>query len=70
MAIEYVAFGDVDMMVAEVGALDMPSDWLEEYGYLYCVMPVGDEQYDTEFFKTLDEARTEANSYGVKTLHV
>lgn len=60
--IERIAYGKIADMVAEVSALEMSEDWLRDHGFRYAVMPVGDAQYDTEFCRTLREARDVARS--------
>jgi len=57
MAAHYVAFGSLEDMIAEVGAYDMGQEWFKDYGYTHCVMIVGDDQYDTEYCKSIEEAR-------------
>ena len=70
MAAQFVAYGKIESMVAEYGACEMPKDWLKQHAYRYCAKIVGDEDYDTEFCKTLKDARETAryaaNNLGVK----
>ena len=74
MAAKYVAFGDTASMVAEYGACEMPKEWLKKWGYRYCVLIIGDENYDTEFCETFAEAKANArwtaDQFGVKTTRV
>jgi hypothetical protein len=58
-----VYYGRIANMVAEVSALEMPAEWLEENGFEWCVMPVGDLQYDTEFCRSEAEAKELALDY-------
>lgn len=55
-----VFFGKIADMVAEVGALAMPQDWLDDCGFKYCVKPDGDQDFETEFFVTLRDAKARA----------
>lgn len=79
-AVDKVAFGKYDNMVAEVGSLDYLA-YLRRIGesydarnYRYAVMVVGKKQYDTEFFRTIKDAKAVAaqmaNHYGVNVWHV
>lgn len=69
-----VYFGKIEAMVAEVSALVMPDKWHCEHGHKYAVVVVGEAQYDTDFCKTVTEARSiakeQAKALNVKVVRI
>jgi len=55
--VEYVAFGEIDAMIAEYGACDMGGEWFERGGYKFAVLPIGEAQFTTEYFETIEDAK-------------
>lgn len=60
---ETIYFGKVEDMIAEVGALDMGTEFFKRGNIRYAVMPMGDAQFDTEFCSTLADAKAVAREY-------
>ena len=71
---DYIAYGKIADMVAEFGALDMGPAWITQWGYRYCSLIVGADQYDTTFYQTLAEAKDDVRNvrqhYGIKSLRI
>lgn len=60
---ETIYFGKVEDMIAEVGALDMGTEFFKRGNIRYAVMPMGDAQFDTEFCSDLKTAKVVAKDY-------
>lgn len=74
MNVQNVYFGTIEAMTAECGILEMPQDWLDQYGFKYAVLVVADVQFDTDFCGTFEEAKACAKElaevYGVEVVRV
>jgi hypothetical protein len=61
--IEYIAYGSIPAMVAEYAAHDMGADWFKANQYKYALLPIGPNQYTTEYFRTKADAKACAKEY-------
>lgn len=72
MAIELVAYGKPQDMVAEFSAFDLNREC--KMMWRYYAMPIGDEHYDTEGFMTIADCRAWAldmrRHYGCKITRI
>lgn len=69
-----IAYGTRDAMLAEVAAFDPRRIDINARECRYLVMPIGDAQWDTEWFPSLKQARKHAKSlaesYGAKVTSI
>jgi len=73
--VEYVAYGPLARMVAEVGTIDpVPGGLMTRRQAKYAVTIIGAEDWDSEYFPSRKAAKAEAkylaSLHGVKTLTI
>lgn len=61
--VEYIAYGRIDAMIAEYAAHDMGAAWFKANKYRYALLPIGPEQYGTEYFTSKADAAACAKEY-------
>jgi len=67
--IEGVYYGSINAMIAEVAACDMGPHWFRVHRYKYAVKIIADQEFATDYYTNIKDARSEARRqakfYGV-----